>query len=94
MTQEVTTRKSANRVKFPHGPIRTCVICRKKAPKRELRSFSLPRQRAAGLKTGRSAYVCLEHEAGQIEKNKKKLAKALRCDAQAMHIHLNGEIRS
>ncbi|MEN8257853.1 MAG: YlxR family protein [Thermodesulfobacteriota bacterium] len=74
--------------------MRTCVICRTKAPKKELVRFALPANIAGSEKKGRGAYVCVEHDSVQIERYKKKLAKALRCDAEALHNHLMGESRS
>lgn len=74
--------------------MRTCVICRVVAPKKELQRLSLSTDFGGNENQGRGAYVCAEHNSAQILKNKKKLAKALRCDVEALHIHLKGEIRS
>jgi predicted RNA-binding protein YlxR (DUF448 family) len=90
----VMIRKPATKVKFPSGPIRTCVICRHKMPKKELQRFTPPDHVGGTESKGRGAYVCTGHDSVQIDKNIKKLARALRCDAKALHIHLKGKIRS
>ena len=64
------------------------------APQEKLIRISLAVNVDGHEKKGRGAYVCPEHDSGQIGKNKKKLARALRCDVQALHIHLKGESRS
>ncbi|MBU0679805.1 MAG: YlxR family protein [Proteobacteria bacterium] len=73
-------------MKFPLGPVRTCVICRTKALKKELVRISLS-SRHGEKKNGRGAYVCADHDSVQLEKNRKKLAKALRCDVEALHFN-------
>ncbi len=80
--------------KFPHGPVRTCIICRAKLAKKDLIRFSLPVASDDKEVKGRGAYVCTEHDFGQIERYKKTLAKALKCDVEALHNHLMGESRS
>lgn len=80
------SRKPASKVKFPLGPVRTCVLCRAKALKTEL--VRIPRPAGAGpALPGRGVYVCAGHDAAQIVKNRKKLAKALRCDVEALHFN-------
>jgi predicted RNA-binding protein YlxR (DUF448 family) len=91
--RRMAIRKLKSSKKFPQGPVRTCVICRTKAFKKELVRFSIPVDSSGTERKGRGAYVCVEHDSKQIERYKKKLAKALRCDVEALH-NLIGKIRS
>ena len=69
------SRKLKKSKKFPHGPIRTCVICRTKVLKKDLIRFSLPLEFAGEEVKGRGAYVCTEHDFEQIERYKKKISQ-------------------
>ncbi len=70
-----------------HVPERTCVGCRRKAPKGDLlriaasRDGTLAPDPGARL-PGRGAYLC--YSEGCLRAAKKKLARALRCDPEQL----------
>lgn len=70
-----------------HVPERTCVGCRRKAPKYEmLRIVSVKGGSVSpdpsGTSPGRGAYVC--YSEGCLTSARKRLPRALRCDAEAL----------
>lgn len=65
-------------------PIRTCLGCRKRLPKRELLRFVVPKEGhiavdTTGKKPGRGAYVCSRVECIEAAMHAKKLQRPLRC---------------
>ena len=74
-----------------HVPLRTCIACQKKRPKREL--VRVVRRPEGGIEidpkgklSGRGAYLCLDRACLEEALQQKKLARALKCavDAEQM----------
>jgi uncharacterized protein len=71
-----------------HIPLRTCVACREKRPKRELvRLVCTPEGSLEvdlrGKRAGRGAYVCRRPECWQAALQPQRLSRALKCQVSA-----------
>ena len=67
-----------------HVPLRTCIACREKRPKRELvRVVCTPEGGVEidvrGKRDGRGAYVCPKAECLQVAVQPQRLSRALKC---------------
>jgi predicted RNA-binding protein YlxR (DUF448 family) len=71
-----------------HVPMRTCIACRRKQPKRELlRVVRRPEGSIEldpkGKLSGRGAYLCPERDCWELALDGAKLARALKCQVAA-----------
>ncbi len=67
-------------------PIRTCVSCGRKAPKKELIRVGKEPSGVVGVNWGgRGAYVCKDAQCVETAIRRKLLAKRLRVDASLVH---------
>jgi uncharacterized protein len=71
-----------------HVPLRTCIACREKRPKRELvRVVCTPEGSVEiderGKRAGRGAYVCREAACLQLAVQPQRLSRALKCQVAA-----------
>jgi predicted RNA-binding protein YlxR (DUF448 family) len=71
-----------------HVPLRTCITCRQKRPKRELlRVVRRPEGDIEvdprGKLSGRGAYLCPRHECWGLALDPHKLGRALKCQVSA-----------
>jgi predicted RNA-binding protein YlxR (DUF448 family) len=71
-----------------HVPLRTCITCRQRRPKRAL--IRIVRTPEGGLKPdprgkepGRGAYVCPDRDCWQAALERGRLQQALKCDVSA-----------
>jgi predicted RNA-binding protein YlxR (DUF448 family) len=74
-----------------HVPMRTCIACRQKRPKRELiRVVRRPEGAIEidlkGKLSGRGAYLCATDECWHEALEERKLAKALQCQVSAEQV--------
>jgi hypothetical protein len=68
-----------------YTPIRTCVACRKKAPKGSLIRVGKDASGAVGInREGRGAYVCRDAKCVETALRRKLLVKPLRTDASSV----------
>ena len=71
-----------------HVPLRSCIACREKLPKRELiRIVRTPEGTLEidpkGKRAGRGAYLCRKQECGEIALTPRRLSQALKCAVTA-----------
>jgi uncharacterized protein len=71
-----------------HIPLRTCIACREKRPKRELvRVVCTPEGSVEidvrGKRAGRGAYVCRKLECLRVAIQPQRLSRALKCQVDA-----------
>ena len=71
-----------------HIPLRTCIACREKRPKRELlRVVCTPEGSVdidvQGKRAGRGAYVCPRVECLQVAVQAQRLSRALKCQVSS-----------
>jgi predicted RNA-binding protein YlxR (DUF448 family) len=81
-------RKALSRWHRKHVPMRTCIACQQKRPKRELirvvRSPEGPIEvDSSGKRSGRGAYLCPERECWQAALDRRQLQRALKCQVSA-----------
>lgn len=74
-----------------HVPLRTCIACQQKRPKRQLvRVVRRPEGTIEidpkGKLSGRGAYLCLDRKCFEDALQQKKLARALKCKVEAEQI--------
>lgn len=67
-----------------HVPLRTCIACREKRPKRELlRVVCTPEGSVEidvrGKRAGRGAYICRRAECLEVAMQAQRLSRALKC---------------
>lgn len=82
----------------PHIPIRECVCCGKKAPKREMLRFVKQDGKISvdseGKQSGRGAYVCESEECRRQLTERKRLNRSFRQNiAQEDYLRLAEEMR-
>jgi len=74
-----------------HVPLRTCIACQKKRPKRELvrvvrRSEGAIEIDPKGKLSGRGAYLCPDWTCFEDALQQRKLARALQCTVDAEQV--------
>jgi uncharacterized protein len=76
-----------------HVPLRSCIACQEKRPKRELIRVVCTPEGAIevdpkGKRPGRGAYVCYEPRCWEAGLEPRKLARALKCPVTASQMAL------
>jgi predicted RNA-binding protein YlxR (DUF448 family) len=74
-----------------HVPLRSCIACRTKSPKRDLiRVVRTPEGTlevdTQGKRAGRGAYLCSKRECGEIALHPGRLSRALKCQVNAADV--------
>ncbi len=74
-----------------HVPMRTCIACRQKRPKRELvRIVRTPEGSLEldpkGKRSGRGAYLCSDQTCWDLALHHEKLGRALKCQVSAADV--------
>src|SRR5258705_11410668 len=81
-----------------HVPVRSCVICRQRYPKRDLRRLVISAGKlqldASGKLSGRGAYVCTKAECWERAAKSDLLDKALKVDLSAADRELISSYRA
>jgi uncharacterized protein len=71
-----------------HVPLRSCIVCQEKRPKRELIRVVCTPEGAIeidpkGKRSGRGAYVCREAQCWEAGLDPRQLSRALKCPVSA-----------
>lgn len=74
-----------------HVPLRSCIVCQEKRPKRELIRIVCTPEGAIevdpkGKRPGRGAYVCRDPRCWQTGLEPRRLARALKCPVAAEQV--------
>lgn len=74
-----------------HVPLRTCIACQQKRPKRELlrivrRPEGVVEVDPRGKLSGRGAYLCVSQECLETALEQRRLARALKCEVRDVDV--------
>ena len=85
------TRRSLAVKRRKHVPLRSCIACREKLPKRELiRIVRTPEGTLEidprGKRAGRGAYLCLKQQCSETALQSRRLSQALKCEVTSAQV--------